>query len=76
VDDAKDAILSLRLAPLLTGFRGRQVADLDAAASAVAALSGYTLNNQALLEELDINPLIVTANGAFAADALIRRRDA
>ncbi|MEM7544520.1 MAG: acetate--CoA ligase family protein [Pseudomonadota bacterium] len=73
-DDARAAILSLRLAPLLTGYRGRPVADLDAAADAIAALSTYLVENHALVEELDINPLIVTATGAFVADALIRQR--
>ncbi len=72
---AKEAILSLRLAPLLTGYRGRPKADVDAAAAAVAALSVYVESHAATLDELDINPLIVTTTGAYAADALIRIRE-
>lgn len=72
--EAKNAILSLRLAPLLTGYRGRPKADIDAAAAALAALSVYAESHAASLDELDINPLIVTETSAIAADALIRIR--
>lgn len=71
---AKAAILSLRLSPLLTGYRGRPTADIDAAARAVAAISHFADAHAESLEELDVNPLIVTQNGAWAADALIRMR--
>ncbi len=73
-DEARRAILSLRLAPLLTGFRGRPAADLEAAAAALVSLAAFAAHHAATLEELDINPLIVCAKGAFAADALIRLR--
>lgn len=73
--EAKEAILSLRLAPLLTGYRGRAEADINAAAAAVQALSVYAESHAATLDELDINPLIVTTTGAYAADALIRIRE-
>ena len=72
---AKEAILSLRLSPLLTGYRGRPKADVDAAAAAVVALSAYAESHAATLDELDINPLIVTTSGAYAADALIMIRE-
>lgn len=74
-DEAKEAILSLRLAPLLTGYRARPKADVDAAAAALAALSVYAETHSQTLDELDINPLIVTSDGAYAADALIRIRE-
>ena len=71
---ARRAILSLRLAPLLTGYRGRPKADVGAAAEAVAALSRLALVLGPRLEELDVNPLIVTQSAAVAADALVRIR--
>lgn len=71
---ARGAILSLRLAPLLTGYRGRPIADIGAAAEAVAALSRLALALGPSLEELDVNPLIVTQSAAVAADALVRIR--
>ena len=75
VAEAKEAILSLRLSPLLTGYRGRPKADVDAAAAALVALSVYAESHASALDELDINPLIITSNAAYAADALIRIRE-
>lgn len=73
-DEARRALLSLRLSPLLTGYRGRPAADLAAAIRAVTALSDFAIAHAGRLEELDVNPLIVTQSGAYAADALIRIR--
>ncbi|MCB1715492.1 MAG: acetate--CoA ligase family protein [Candidatus Competibacteraceae bacterium] len=73
-DEIRQALLSLRLAPLLTGYRGRPAADLDAAVAAVQAISGYALAHQDALLELDVNPLLLrpAGLGAVAADALVR----
>lgn len=72
--EAQAAILSLRIAPLLTGYRGRPKGDIDAVIAAIVALSDIAVAHAATLEELEVNPLIVTKSGAFAADALIRIR--
>lgn len=71
---ALGALNALRLAPLLTGYRGRAKADLKAAAAAITALSAFIEAHAEKLEELDINPLIVAEKGVYAADALIRIR--
>lgn len=70
----RDALLGLRMAPLLTGYRGRPPADLDAAVAAIQAIGRFALVQADRLEELEINPLIVRAQGgeAFAVDALLR----
>ncbi|WP_095194834.1 acetate--CoA ligase family protein [Pseudomonas sp. Irchel 3A7] len=68
----RQALLSLRSAPLLQGFRGRQAADLEALVSAVRAVADYACENVAQLLELDVNPLLVGADGTTAVDALIR----
>jgi acetate---CoA ligase (ADP-forming) len=67
-DGARRLVLSLRGAPLLTGARGRPRLDVAAAAEATAALSrlGATCGN---VDELEINPLLVTPAGAVALDA-------
>ena len=70
--EVRAAILGLRTAPLLTGYRGRPEADVEAAVAACMALQGYVTEMEGRLAELDINPLIVTPHGAVAADALIR----
>jgi acyl-CoA synthetase (NDP forming) len=68
----RQALLSLRSAPLLQGFRGRQAADLDALVAAIRAVADYACENAAQLLELDVNPLLVGADGTTAVDALIR----
>jgi len=73
-EDIRTALLSLRSAPLLLGFRGKPRADIDAAVEAAYRIGEYALAHAADLEELDVNPLIVTADGAVAADALVRMR--
>ncbi len=74
----RGAILSLKVALLLRGYRGGPKGDIDAAVAAVQAVVRYVETNVALLEELDVNPLLVLAEGegAVAADALIRLREA
>lgn len=67
-----NALLSLRSAPLLQGFRGRESADLDALVAAIRAVADYACENAAQLLELDVNPLLVGAHGTTAVDALIR----
>ncbi|CAI8881372.1 acetate--CoA ligase family protein [Pseudomonas sp. IT-P4] len=68
----RNALLSLRSAPLLQGFRGREPADLDALVTAIRAVADYACENAAHLLELDVNPLLVGAQGTTAVDALIR----
>lgn len=68
----RNALLSLRSAPLLQGFRGRETADLDALVAAIRAVADYACENAGQLLELDVNPLLVGAHGTTAVDALIR----
>ncbi|MHC8390791.1 acetate--CoA ligase family protein [Pseudomonas sp. MDT2-39-1] len=68
----RQALLSLRSAPLLQGFRGREAADLDALVTAIRAVADYACENAGQLLELDVNPLLVGAHGTTAVDALIR----
>ena len=76
-DEIADALASLRSVPLLTGFRGRPAADIEAAVEAIMAIQDYALQNADKLVELDVNPLLVAAagQGAVAADALIVLED-
>jgi acetyl-CoA synthetase len=63
----------LLCAPLFGGFRGAPTADLDAAADVVLAVAGMIEDDPSAIIELDINPLMILAEGqgAVAADALI-----
>ena len=67
-EQAGALIASLRIAPLLTGARGRPALDLDAAARALSALSHVAAAHPELAE-LEVNPLLVLPTGALALDA-------
>jgi acetyl-CoA synthetase len=68
------ALQSLRVWPLLTGFRGKAVGDVDALVDAVLAVAAYAQAHAADLVELDVNPVLVLpqGHGVLAVDALIR----
>ncbi|GAB5470379.1 MAG: acetate--CoA ligase family protein [Rhodospirillales bacterium] len=72
---ARQAIDRLRLRPLLDGVRGQPAADIQAFAEAASRLSILTDALGDVLAEVDINPLIVTAEGCLAVDALVVPRD-
>ncbi len=65
------ALRSLRGAPLLFGGRGRR--GLDAAAAAAVASRVGELLLDGGYELIELNPLIVGADGCVAVDALARR---
>ena len=65
------AMRKLRLWPLLDGYRGRTKADMAAVAN-VAVKLGALMLARPDLEEIEINPILVRADGAVAVDALIR----
>jgi acyl-CoA synthetase (NDP forming) len=71
------ALEGLLCAPLFHGFRGRPHADLEAAADAILAIADLVENGTTPIVELDVNPLMVLAEGkgVVAADALIRTRE-
>jgi acyl-CoA synthetase (NDP forming) len=65
------ALRRLKLFALLDGFRGRPKADVEAAIDTISGIADFALRHAETLVEMDINPLIVCAKGAFIADALI-----
>ena len=67
------ALGQLKCAPLFSGFRGAPPADLNAAADVILAVAGMVENDPSSIIELDINPLMLLAEGqgVVAADALI-----
>ncbi|WP_037473095.1 acetate--CoA ligase family protein, partial [Sphingobium sp. ba1] len=65
-------IRKLRMAPLLDGFRGAPVMDIEAVADVVQRL-GQMVAATPAIREVDLNPVIVypQGKGALALDALI-----
>ncbi len=71
----QEAVLRLRIAPVLNGYRGRTVADPTAIFDAIRAIQDYTIANADTLTEIEVNPLMCTMHNAVAADALLRRTE-
>lgn len=63
----------LKGAPLLTGARGRQPADIAAVAELIVALSGFAVEHADAIVSIDLNPVIVhpAGEGLSVVDALI-----
>jgi acyl-CoA synthetase (NDP forming) len=59
---------------LLDGVRGRPAADVDAVVEAIVAVSQLAQELGDDIDALDVNPLIASAEGCVAADALLVRR--
>lgn len=58
----------LRILPLLKGYRGKPGVDMNALVTTVMRLS-YLASDNPAVTELDINPLLVAADGTIALDA-------
>ena len=69
----RKAITSLKMSPLVQGYRGKPAADIEAVIDCVERLCSFVKDNEEKLLEVDINPLIVCNEGAgaVAADALM-----
>ena len=68
------ALRALKGAKLLDGYRGRPAANVAKLAEAAARIGALMLATPEL-EEIDVNPLIVSAKGAVAVDALLVASD-
>lgn len=74
-DQAREMILSLRRAPLLTGFRNTPSLDVDALAEAVSRISELAAALRDTVDEIDVNPFIIGPRDGVAVDALFVRSD-
>jgi acetyl-CoA synthetase (ADP-forming) len=66
---AAELLRSLKLAPLLSGYRGRPAVDLDKVGATIARISQLAAELGPRLVELDVNPLLVSGARVLAADA-------
>ncbi|MFU8843169.1 MAG: GNAT family N-acetyltransferase [Bacteroidales bacterium] len=67
---ARQMLKSLKIYPLLTGYRGSEPKNMDKLIEVLIRVS-YLAADYPEIEELDINPLIVTTNDVIALDARI-----
>ena len=69
--DAESAVRSLRIWPLLAGFRGQAATDVDRLVQLVTAV-GMVAYEVPELAEMDLNPVIVNAGGCELVDVKVR----
>ena len=70
------ALCSLRIFPVLDGYRSARRADINAIVQAVMAVQTYVQAHHGQIAEVEVNPLICGPQRAVAADALIRAGEA
>jgi acetyltransferase len=70
---ALEMVAEVKGAKLLSGFRGKPAADIDALANTLVRVSHLAVHLQGQLAELDINPLMVlpAGQGVKTVDALV-----
>ena len=68
---ARGMMRQTRIHRLLTGYRDRPPADLDAIADVLVRM-GQLAADHAAIAEIDINPLLADENGVLALDARVR----
>ena len=73
--DAVRMLRSLRIAPLLAGWRGEPPVDTDALAAVIAGFSQLALELGDVIDAVEANPVIASPIGAIAVDALVIARD-
>ena len=71
--EAMSMLQRLKGAALFGGFRGGPAVDLDCLADLLVRLSELAADQQGLIAELDINPVICAGSTLTAVDALIVR---
>lgn len=74
IEQAREMVSEVKALKALAGYRGRQEGDLEAVAQAVSAFSKLALQQDYLVLEAEMNPLLVKAKGegVIAVDALVR----
>jgi acyl-CoA synthetase (NDP forming) len=68
---ARKLIDGLQMRPMLDGLRGAPASDVGALAVAISRLSVLAADLGDSLDALDVNPVIVSAKGCVAVDALV-----
>ena len=68
---ARAMLASLRGHALLTGFRGKAGVDIDGLVDTICRLSELAHDLRDMIDQIDVNPVIVSGDGVMAVDALI-----
>ena len=68
---ARDMIARTKASRLLAGYRGAPAGDIGALAQALTALGALVADLGDVIESIDVNPILVRPDGAFALDGLV-----
>ena len=69
-EDSREMIRQLKAFPLLKGYRGRLPVDIAYLEELLLKISGFIVNHPEI-QEMDINPIIASSEGAVVVDARI-----
>ncbi|WP_150305831.1 acetate--CoA ligase family protein [Pseudomonas saliphila] len=74
LEAAREMVSEVKALQALAGYRGRQEGDLEAIAQAVSDFSKLALQQDCMILEAEMNPLLVKpkGEGVIAVDALVR----
>lgn len=72
--EVRKALSRLRIAPLFDGVRGRPPLDAGAVVQAAQAVASALSAEKGRITSIDVNPLLVSPDGAVAVDALVELR--
>jgi acyl-CoA synthetase (NDP forming) len=70
-EEAREMVLEVKCAPLLTGWRGSKPLSIDRLAAAVSRVSRLAAQSSGHIASIEINPLLVHEHGITALDALV-----
>ncbi len=72
--DAEEMVSEIKGYSLLQGMRGKPPVDIDMLVDVILRVSRLVTDHKDTIKELDINPLMLFADGAKVADALIIKK--
>ncbi len=72
--DAARALNTLKAAAMLRGIRGRPPLAMEALCEAAARVSRLAVDFRDHIDQMDVNPILVSTTTAIAVDVLIKRR--
>ena len=72
--DAQELVSEIKGYSVLTGIRGKPPVDMDTLVDVILKVSRLVTDHKDTIKELDINPLMLFAEGAKVVDALIIKK--
>jgi succinyl-CoA synthetase beta subunit len=70
-NEALQGLKSLRIWPILNGYRNQKKMPIKQILSAIMKIQKYAIENSEKIVELEINPLLVKENKVVVGDALL-----